>query len=308
MKTYTNLFKIIAIGAVIAVALASCGGKKDSGGGGGGTASTPAVKGTASAPAVKGKGKNWVLNKAEDFKYDLTKIDGQDYVVIKDINLPKDIKKPERITGTAVATSMGVFWDTELVDTITVNIPEKIEGYTVGVIRVEGAGGYLGDRMVTAVTIPDTVVEIGRYTFSGSSISSIKLPKNLKQLGEKWDGIDNWMSTSSPAGQGDVFSGCKNLVSITIPAGITEIPDNTFDGCESLKEVEIPDSVTTIGGWVFLNCKELTTVKLPSHPLKYAQRDEGTGELMSNDAFKGCSKLSLAARKAIQDSGYTGDF
>jgi hypothetical protein len=31
MKTYTNLFKIIAIGAVIAAALASCGGEVDYG-------------------------------------------------------------------------------------------------------------------------------------------------------------------------------------------------------------------------------------------------------------------------------------
>jgi hypothetical protein len=29
MKTYTHFLKIIAIGAVIAVALASCGGKKE---------------------------------------------------------------------------------------------------------------------------------------------------------------------------------------------------------------------------------------------------------------------------------------
>ncbi|GMO44298.1 MAG: hypothetical protein Pg6C_06180 [Treponemataceae bacterium] len=218
---------------------------------------------------MKGTGKNYTLSKPEDFKYDLTKIDGKDYVVIKGVNKPSGFQGPKSSGSNTV-----------LIDTLTVKIPEKIEGYTVGVIDELA----LAWKAITAVTIPDTIVEIGVGAVGGTSISSIKLPKNLKKLGP------------------GAISGCKNLGSVTIPAGITEIPESAFSGCESLKEVVIPDSVTVIGGNAFSGCKELTTVKLPSHPLKY------TLSYGENDAFRSCPKLSLAVRNAIKESGYPDEF
>jgi len=128
-------------------------------------------------------------------------------------NLPADFKKPENKV---------------LIDTITVKIPEKIEGYTVGAID-----GFTG-VYVTAVTIPDTVVEIGDGAFEKSSISSIKFPKNLKKLGD------------------NAFENCKNLGgSIVIPAGVTEIPHSAFEKT-AITEVTIPDSVTSIEGVAFI--------------------------------------------------------
>jgi hypothetical protein len=74
-----------------------------------------------------------------------------------------------------------------------------------------------------------------------------------------------------------------------------------FCACTSLTTITIPESVTTIEKYAFYKCSELTEVKLPSHPIKYTGDDwEG--------AFSECPKLSLAARKAIQDSGYKGSF
>ena len=46
---------------------------------------------------------------------------------------------------------------------------------------------------------------------------------------------------------GDMFSGCKALVSIDLPNGITEIPNGCFYSCESLQSITIPDSVEEIG-------------------------------------------------------------
>jgi hypothetical protein len=140
------------------------------------------------------------------------------------------------------------------------------------------------------------VLEIGEEAFgslsSGSSNSSIKLPKNLKKIGDS------------------AFYNCKNLGgAITIPAGVTEILSYTF--CNTnITEVTIPDSVAMIGENTFSFCTELTTVKLPSHPIQYLHTGgyRYGSEGGNNDAFKGCGKLSLATRKAIQDSGYTGEF
>jgi hypothetical protein len=223
---------VLALALIFGLTVAACGG------GGGGAAA-----------AVKGTGKNYTMSKPEDFKYDLTKIDGKDYVVIQDVNVPSGFQKPKAPEDSESGKVN--------IDTLTVIIPEKIEGYTVGVIDEDALAGMI----ITAVTIPDTVVEIRDGAFKNASISSIKLPKNL-----------------------------------------TEIPEKAFAGCTSLKEIVIPDSVTVIGDGAFNNCKELTTVKLPSHAITY----EGFGT--SSYSFAGCPRLSLAERKAIQDSGYPGKF
>jgi hypothetical protein len=251
------------------VAAAACGG---SGGGG-------------AAGAVKGTGKNYTLSKESDFKYDLIKIDGQDYVRILEANLPEGFKKLEN--GKYLGTALGVnAYEKVIVDTLTLKIPEKIEGYAVGAI---GTGDAWGNRIadpceaVVAVTIPDTVIQIAYGAFQDAAISSIKLPKNLKTLGKL------------------AFSGCKNLGGkLVIPEGVTEIPEVCFTQA-SITEVTIPESVTSIGWSAFSECKELTTVKLPSHPIKY-------GSESGNRVFTDCGKLSLATRKAIEESGYTGGF
>ena len=68
--------------------------------------------------------KNYTLSKDADFRYDLIKIDGADYVVIKGINLPSGFKAPEKIpTGETFAGY--AINRTELVDTLTIKFPEK---------------------------------------------------------------------------------------------------------------------------------------------------------------------------------------
>ena len=46
----------------------------------------------------------------------------------------------------------------------------------------------------------------------------------------------------------------KDLTSVIIPDGITEIGDWAFSYCTGLMSVIIPDSVTKIGNGAFSNC------------------------------------------------------
>ncbi len=52
----------------------------------------------------------------------------------------------------------------------------------------------------------------------------------------------------------------KNAV---IQSGITSVPQNLFNGCENLVSVTIPDTVTSIGKYAFYNCHSLTSIKIP---------------------------------------------
>jgi len=123
-------------------------------------------------------------------------------------------------------------------------IPGKINGMPVTVI---GRGAFVDNKTLVSVTIPDSVIEIedGSWqsstgAFYGSSISSVKLSKNLKKIGDC------------------AFLFCQNLTSINIPNSVTEIGARAFQGCTNLSSVTIPASITKIGSSAFAVCNSLS--------------------------------------------------
>ena len=54
----------------------------------------------------------------------------------------------------------------------------------------------------------------------------------------------------------------KNIHSVTFPATVTEIPDESFSGCTGLTEVNMP-GVTTIGENAFKGCTDLKNITMP---------------------------------------------
>ena len=77
-----------------------------------------------------------------------------------------------------------------------------------------------------------------------------------------------------------VFAYSQKLRSVSIPAGVTEIPTYAFVGCTSLKNVYLPDGITTIGTRAFAECG-LTSISLPS-----------TLKKLGGGAFYDCSGLT----------------
>ena len=136
-----------------------------------------------------------------------------------------------------------------LADSGTAIIPQENTEYSIEFITVDGeiaitiAGyqGYGGN-----VTVPS---EIGGYR-----VAAIK---------------------------SGAFSNCSNIVSITLPEGITSIPDNCFRNCISLTRTVLPATLNTIGSNAFYECKWLTEPNLP----------EGIKEIGAN-AFSRCSALT----------------
>jgi len=229
----------------------------------------------ASQSAVKGN-----AAPASDFKYDLTS-DGKGIVILK-------------YTGKGG----------------NVIVPNEIEGMPV--IRLgesNGAGGFKGTK-VTGVVLPDTIVVSSDYYgdttagFYDTPLQSITFPKGIAVIPDHF--FENCKSLKSIDIPGTVkvigafaFQG-SGLTSIVIPEGVETIEQNAFRYCKDLKSVTLPESIREIRHDAFAGCSSLETVNLPSHKISY-----GDG---SSDAFKGCTKLSIAARKAINDSGYTDGF
>ncbi|WP_295215064.1 leucine-rich repeat protein [Ruminococcus sp.] len=81
----------------------------------------------------------------------------------------------------------------------------------------------------------------------------------------------------------DLFEGNKNLVSVTIPDGVTSIEDSAFRNCTNLQVLSMPKSLETIGNCAFSGCSGLTNISIP----------EST-ESIGYGAFNCCEKLSSA--------------
>lgn len=77
------------------------------------------------------------------------------------------------------------------------------------------------------------------------------------------------------------FEDCNNLLSVSIPDGITTIGDAAFSGCEKLRSISLPNSITSIGDRAFKWCYNLGSFVFPD-------RVSSIGE----QAFLSCSRLA----------------
>ena len=87
-----------------------------------------------------------------------------------------------------------------------------------------------------------------RYFYSGDDITKLSVV----------DADDGILEAVIPEGvtsiDGQAFSQCSSLTSITIPNSVTSIGYSAFKGCSSLTSIEIPDSVTSISDISFYLC------------------------------------------------------
>ena len=151
-----------------------------------------------------------------------------------------------------------------------------------GVITFDGKVTKIGDYAfyqygnptLSSLRMPDSVTEIGYYSFSNcENLTSITLSNSLTYIGY-------------------AFSYC-GITEITIPDSVTYVADHLFSFCDDLKAIygkfastdnrclvvdgvlnsfapsgltsySIPSGITTIGNYAFYDCKNLTSVTIPS--------------------------------------------
>ena len=84
--------------------------------------------------------------------------------------------------------------------------------------------------------------------------------------------------TSIPDG---MFKNCEFLETVVIPEGVTEIGRNAFSGCINLSEVVLPEGLTVIKQEAFANCSKLDHIDLPDSLLQ-----------IWGSVFENCSNLT----------------
>ncbi len=184
-------------------------------------------------------------------------------------------------------------------------VPATIENRLVTAIA---DGVFNGKSSLKTVVLPSAIQSIGNNAFRGcSSLTELYLPSSLITIGSnafrdcsalnRADLPSGVMSLGSGAFLGTaltrmtipsgvtvlpdyLFNSAQSLVSVTLPAGLTSIGEHAFHDCYALSELEIPAGVTEIGKDAFHYCRALTHITIP----------DGI-ETLHESMFYGCSSL-----------------
>lgn len=156
-----------------------------------------------------------------------------------------------------------------------------------------GNSAFYGCSKLNNVDL-STVVNIGASAFYGcSSLESIDLTSAVSIGDPGNDGYysrggafedctslkDVTFGNNLQTLYGESFQNTA-IENITFPSSLTLIPNNVFSGCKNLISVEIPSSITTIGGGAFRGCSSLRSITM----------ETGLSEIASS-AFEGCVSL-----------------
>lgn len=179
----------------------------------------------------------------------------EDGIVMGYTGAPVNIVIPEGVTG----IGLNAFKDTQWL----MNKREKSPLVIVNNILVDA------QTCKGKVKIPSTVKKISDFAFANATITSIKMPSSVKEIGYC------------------AFHKCYNLKSIEIPSSVTEIGDYAFVGCSSLTNIKIPSGVKEIGECAFYNCSKLKKATLGS-----------AVKIIKNDVFGKCKNLKTITIKS----------
>ncbi len=127
---------------------------------------------------------------------------------------------------------------------------------------------YPSGKAETTYTIPNSVISIGNWAFSGVSLTSVIIPNSVTSIGESaFAGCCSLASVNIPDSVTSIgyqaFGSCTSLTSIVLHNNITDIGEYAFFHCENLISITIPNSVTSIRGGAFIGCGSLTSVTIP---------------------------------------------
>lgn len=198
----------------------------------------------------------------------------------------------------------------------TVNLPESIKTIEANAFKATNLVNVVIPSKMTelsnyvfelceklqSISLPEGLVKIGNSALGKCmSLQSLSLPQSLKDMGLGALGQTGLKSITIPEGVTVLpelcFDFCKELQEVNLPSHLTKIGGSTFRSCTSLQSIVIPESVTEVDEWIFNDCTALENVKLPDN-LKY----------ISRCMFYGCTALKTiklpSKLTTIRDSGF----
>ena len=178
-------------------------------------------------------------------------------------------------------TSIGNYAFSGCTSLVSVNMPSALK--TIGDYAFQNCS------KLEALSLPEGLTSIGNYAFSGCKLlTEMVLPGTVESIGYRFlngcTGVSELVLPASLTTFGyyssnSILTG-SSVKTLTVSAGVTEIPGYAFYGASALESISLPDSVVSIGAYAFYNCSSLTEISIPA----------GVTALPEY-AFQNCSKL-----------------
>jgi len=112
-------------------------------------------------------------------------------------------------------------------------------------VKTIGYWAFASCLDLESVTMPDSVVDIGREAFYSSGLKTLTIPKYARV-------------------EFDAFNGCLSLTKVTIPGTVVSLGQSAFYNCAKLNSVNFLGSKEPVHeSDVFGNCKALKEVQVP---------------------------------------------
>lgn len=193
-----------------------------------------------------------------------------------------------------------VFWsNTNTSAKASVDLPSQIDSFPVIAI---GKDSFYG-TIVSNVSFPSTLLDIGDYAFSYSSLTNLTLPTSLTNIGySTFRACFYLKSLTIPENVQAIgassFYDCNKLTNVIILASLKTIPPHAFYGCTQLKSITLPQSLVSVETGVF-GVTGLINIKLPAGLTNIGM-----------SAFSSCdSLLSITIPSSIQNiESYAFDY
>ena len=115
----------------------------------------------------------------------------------------------------------------------------------------------------------DGTCTITAYTGSGGDVVIPGTIDGLRVCGvgsDAFNGLSNLTSVTSSVNIGEwAFSGCENLIRVTLLSGVSNIGYGAFSYCSRLTEVTISDTVSNIEEQAFVGCSSLVSLTVDTN-------------------------------------------
>jgi hypothetical protein len=160
-------------------------------------------------------------------------------------------------------------------------LPTTLSEIVVTGGSIIGGNAFSGGAMLTSITLPDSLVSIGRGAFAVCrSLLQISIPSRVSFL-DYLDFYACYLLTSiNVAEDNEYFTSLngvlynKNITElivcpaglageITVPSTVTRLLQNSFDNCKNLTSIVLPDGLLFIDGFAFENCLGVQSIIIP---------------------------------------------
>ncbi|HBI85670.1 MAG TPA: hypothetical protein DDX71_05210 [Ruminococcus sp.] len=161
-----------------------------------------------------------------------------------------------------------------------VTVPAEADGKPVTGIA---EGAFADNHFVTTVSLPDSVVSIGKDAFRRCTALESLRAKGVKEIGAgalaDCTALTEFTHTARLTSLGaSAFANCISLTELSL-SGIRELPDSLCSGCVALETLSVPDA-ETFADKAFCDCSRLTEINCDWKKIR----------AIGEQAFAGCSR------------------